>query len=186
MHSVKRELTIEDIHQLFRYDPNTGILTWSDKCVKSNKVGSEVGWVGLGYHKVEVYGKTYQVHRIVWAYVYNEWPSKFIDHINGIRDDNRICNLRDVSQRENTCNRQMHRDGKHPGYFYNKWEKRWDARISLGRKRYNLGLFDTEEQAAEAYRTAREEIERGQFPTIRKHKNTYRFHTRIPKNQKSN
>ena len=90
MHSVKRELTIEDIHQLFRYDPNTGALTWSDKCTKSNKVGSEVGWIRLGYRVVEVYGKTYPVHRIVWAYVYNKWPSMCIDHINGIRNDSRI------------------------------------------------------------------------------------------------
>ena len=73
-----------------------------------------------------------------------------VDHINGIRDDNRLCNLRLVTQRENDQNRRKAR-----GYSWNKGCSKWEAYIRVdGVLRY-LGLFTTEAAARAAYLKAK-------------------------------
>ena len=90
-------------------------------------------------------------NRLAWFYVYGEWPKQCIDHINRIKTDNRIANLRDVSHKENMANRDYH--GRPPGMGCNmpvsayRYRGRWAARKTVNGVRKWLGIFDTKEQA---------------------------------------
>lgn len=182
-------LTYEQVREMFDYDEGTGILTWKIKHGYKYP-GDEVGYTHRNGYRILDWGRTdITIHRIIWLWFNGNYPLQYIDHINGIRDDNRICNLRDVSQRENTHNKKEHREGKKPGAFYNKWEQRWDARIYYEGKQYRLGMYDTEELALEAYALAQEEINNGILPTYRQPKNKYRRFTKdlsIEKGQRHN
>lgn len=75
-----------------------------------------------------------------------------IDHINGIKSDNRICNLRPATRSQNGANRVAIRGMK--GAFFHKSSGKWSAQISKENKKMHLGLFDTEGEAHEAYKEA--------------------------------
>lgn len=101
------------IKDYLNYCPNTGNFTWVKKTSKSftKKLGSIAGSDnGAGYIVIEFMKKSYKAHRLAWYYYYNQWPTGIIDHINGITNDNRIENLRDVTSSENSKNRLYHRD----------------------------------------------------------------------------
>lgn len=94
-----RHLTAIEARQLFRYDPSTGVL------YRRHASGERVGAAkSNGYLVVSVRAKNYQVHRLIWLMVHGKWPDGDIDHINRIKTDNRITNLRDVSHQANMRN----------------------------------------------------------------------------------
>jgi len=108
-----------------------------------------------GYIAIRIDAGAYLAHRLAWLYVYGEWPTGEIDHINHNRSDNRISNLRDVTGSENSRNRQR----ETTGVTYHKRASKWQAQICLplaGTK--YLGLFSTREMAAAAYRQAAENL----------------------------
>ena len=76
---------------------------------------------------------------------------ELIDHINGIRTDNRIENLREVTQEGNNRNRKNVK-----GYSWNKKCEKWIANIHINNKNKHLGCFDDEEDARKAYLKAKE------------------------------
>ena len=107
-----------------------------------------------GYTRIETDGRKYKVHRLVAACflgldIHN--LEQQIDHINHIRSDNRVENLRIVTAQENQWNRKEPK-----GYYYNKRQKKYQAYIVLNWKHIFLGLFDTEAEAHQAYLTAKE------------------------------
>jgi hypothetical protein len=106
-----------------------------------------------GYLTIELNNKSYLHHRIIY-YAYKDFdiknPSIQIDHINRIKNDNRIENLRCVPNQQN----QFNRDAK--GYYWNKRANKWEAQIRLNGKTIYLGYFDNEEDAHNAYLTAKE------------------------------
>ena len=91
-------ITQEELKELLDYNPETGLFTWNVYNNIKNK--TTAGTFNDGYIQIKIKQKIYQAHRLAWLYVYGEWPKGQIDHINGIRDDNRIENLRDVTNRE--------------------------------------------------------------------------------------
>ena len=91
-----------------------------------------------------------KAHQLAWYYV-NKEIVEALDHINGVKDDNRICNLRSVTHQENQFNRTTAK-----GYYWNKTANKWLSQIQLNSKKINLGLFKTEEEAREAYLKAKE------------------------------
>ena len=94
------DLTASKARELFRYDPETGILYRRHAtCEKVGRAKSN------GYLVVHAYGKNRQAHRVIWLMVHGKWPEGEIDHINGVRTDNRLENLRDVSHTLNSRNR---------------------------------------------------------------------------------
>ena len=110
---------------------------------------------GRGYARVCVLGENQQYHRICWLLAHGEIDNNLdIDHINGNRNDNRICNLRLVTTRENTQNRIEHRDGRLCGCYWNKQNEKWKAQIHINGKHKYLGYFSTEQEAHEAYNRA--------------------------------
>lgn len=103
--------------------------------------------------------KTIKLHRVIMEhYLGRKLNSKeHIDHINGDTTDNRIQNLRVVNNRQNHQNRKSHREGRLVGCYFSKRNEGWVALIRVGKKRKNLGLYPTEQQAHHAYIQALEE-----------------------------
>ena len=149
--------TEEAIRENLSYDPKSGKVTWKRTTSNRAVAGTEVGLHSAGYRRVRICKQHLFAHRIAWFLFYGEWPRGNIDHINGMRDDNRIENLRVVTQRENTCNQRIHREGRLPGC--RKSRNRWRSQIRLpGGIRIHLGMFETEAEAYAEYMRARESM----------------------------
>ena len=103
-------VTYEEVRRLFDYDPKTGNLTWKNPLRKTTLKGCRAGCLtSNGYRTIGIYPKIYREHRIIFLWYYGYTPENDIDHINGIRDDNRISNLREYSD---VCNRYNARINK--------------------------------------------------------------------------
>jgi len=132
------------------YDPDTGIILWKKQASSKALVGQEAGTVHpRGYIQIKLKGEQKQCHVVAWFLHHGEWPDGQIDHINGIKIDNRISNLRVVTSRENQQNRSEHRDGRLVGA--RPLGKKWQSQIQVGGKDYHLGMFPTEQEAHETY-----------------------------------
>lgn len=95
-----------------------------------------------GYRQIKIQGKMYLVHRIVWLMHYGKFPENTIDHIDRVRDNNRIENIRDITINENLTNR-----GK--GYYWCKRERKFLVYKTVDSKKVYIGRADTEAEAAE-------------------------------------
>jgi hypothetical protein len=150
------------LREVLEYDQNTGIFTWKIKPSQAVKVNDIAGTKKKdGYVEIQIKKKLYKASRLAWLYVYEEWPKKFIDHKNGIRHDNRIINLRDVSRQENIHNqRKAQSDNKSSGLIgvYPSNGTRWRAKIMVDKKSINLGFFATKEDAFKAYLDAKRKL----------------------------
>ena len=120
--------------------------------VHGKKPGTKAGYISnQGYVRIKLNGKQYQGHRLAWLFYYGEWPDDVLDHINGNRADNRICNLRLSTVRGNNQNRAVHRSGRTVG-VRRRGEKSWEATIWYDGKNHHIGTFKTEQAAHDAYR----------------------------------
>jgi len=158
-HSVP--ITLARLQELLDYNPETGEFLWRIRRGKKAE-GSSAGCVApIGYVMMRVDGHLHYAHRLAWLYATGEWPKHQIDHINGVRSDNRIANLREVSSSENARNKA--RSGKNTsGYVGVHWFKptrKWRASLVVGGKTFICSYFDTIEEAASARRQA--EIDAG-------------------------
>lgn len=97
-------------------------------------------------------GENYLAHRLAWLYVYGEWPKNQIDHINRIKTDNKIKNLRDVTNSTNQHNNAIrrHNTSGTTGVMTLKSKNSWGAQIYVNNKRIYLGVFKTKEEAISA------------------------------------
>lgn len=139
------------------YELKTGIFTYA-RNVNRFKKGQIAGTIkGTdGYCKIIIDKKQYTAHRLAWLYVHGYLPEGQIDHINHVRADNRIDNLRDVTQSENQRNATKREDNTSgtTGVNWHKRDKRWYARIKVGTKRINLGGFVEYSEAVNARKNA--------------------------------
>jgi hypothetical protein len=115
--------------------------------------------INRGYAQVEVLGAMRKYHRICWLLAHGDIDDTLdIDHINGDRNNNRLCNLRLGTARENQQNLEGHRDGQLVGASWHKGHEKWQAQIHINGKKKYLGLFSTEQEAHEAYNQAVKEL----------------------------
>ena len=146
-------LTQERLMSLVSYDAETGVIAW-------RRNGRRAGWRHYGgYRNVRVDGVTYSEHRLAWLYVHGQWPAADIDHINRVRDDNRLANLRPATRSENCQNqpvRSTNRSGV-TGVYYHSCARKWVASINIDKKQRHLGVFDTAEHAAAARKSAEQQ-----------------------------
>lgn len=154
------DITRETLKSLVNYDPSTGVFTW----IKSKRryVGTRAGTnISIGYRQISFKKMRYYEHRLAWLYVYGVWPVGDVDHINGIRDDNRIENLRVVTRSENLQNRRHAGTTSKSGLLGASWHqpmKAWLARISVNGETIKLGYFASAEGAHEAYVKAKRKL----------------------------
>jgi hypothetical protein len=160
-----KEVTQEVLRHWFAYDPETGAFTrarnsFGNKCKAGDLAGNIAG---EGYWAVTFYDRRYLVHRLIWMFVHGAWPDGMIDHINGVRSDNRLCNLRVVkSASENGQNMRKARSDNRSGYLGVKQRNnRFTALIKTNGKRINLGSFDTPQEAHAAYVAAKRRLHEG-------------------------
>lgn len=105
-----------------------------------------------GYYRVAFKGRCIYYHVIIWILHKGDIPDGFIiDHIDGNPINNDINNLRLVTQRENTQNKKIHRDGRLVGTYFHKKKKKWIAQIQINGHNKHLGQFNTELEAHELY-----------------------------------
>lgn len=154
-------ITQELLHKMFFYDPNSGSLLFKPYLANKRK-NQVVGYLqSNGYMCVSVEGKKHSLHRLIWMFHYGSFPSKQIDHVNGIKTDNRIENLREANSSENQQNQRQPSASNTSGFLGVTWckkNKRWVSGIKLNRKRFHLGYFDTPEKAYDAYLAKKREL----------------------------
>lgn len=157
-HIVPRpELTAEYLRSILNYDQETGIFTWKVSTSRRVKAGDVAGSLGgAGYLNIKLQSRLHLAHRLAWLYMHSNWPTGQIDHINRIRTDNRIVNLRDVSNKQNHQNRSKSSTNTsgHTGVYWNKQRSKWVARIKHNQKQIHLGYFTTLEEALSARKAA--------------------------------
>lgn len=153
-------ITQEEIKELFKY--NNGKIYWKkvNAMAKNINNGDRAGSKhNTGYRNVKVNNKTYREHRIIFLYHYGYLP-KEIDHINNVKDDNRIENLREVTRSQNCMNssKSKNKSSKFKGVDWLKRNNKWRARIRLDENIQYLGSFNYEIDAAIAYNKAAEKL----------------------------
>lgn len=140
------------------YDAATGVVTWRRRMNARVPAGHPVGCLSKrGYVVTLIERKNHFVHRLIWLLMTGEWPAGVIDHIDGDPTNNRWENLRDVTPMLNTQNQRRPMSGRAPGSLLGVYpqRKKWIAAIGFNRQRILLGTFDTQEEAYEAYLTAK-------------------------------
>lgn len=135
------------IEKNYKYNQETGeVIGKFGKIIKSKD--------SYGYIKINIRlnKKIVEVkaHRFAWFYVYGKLPTAVIDHINRDKTDNRLCNLRELSIQQNTFNREVK--------GYTKVRNLYQAQITHNYKNKNLGYYKTEDDAKEAYLSAKKQL----------------------------
>lgn len=174
------ELTYAEISKLLKYEPETGKFFWlprpiemfSDSAFRGGAEAKAKTWniryagkeaftslQNCGYVQGGILGRGYLAHRVAWLLATGSWPSDQIDHINGDRTDNRIENLREVSNAENARNMSISVRNKSglPGVFRDTKRGKWVANIGENSRTKHLGSFDDFESAALAREKAKAE-----------------------------
>lgn len=155
-HDRNLQIIADELRLLVEYDPLTGLFY------------SKVGYPGVtagkllggkpnkaGYIATTVLGVRYYAHRLAWLYMTGKWPLELIDHINGIRSDNRFVNLREATETQNRINSvQRASVSGYRGVVFHPETKKWRAVIKVGKNPISLGLFTKPENAALAYNFA--------------------------------
>ena len=114
---------------------------------------------GDGYIAIRVCGKKYKAHRLAWLLVNGKWPEEEIDHINGVKTDNRYVNLRDVSKSENMRNQYVAHKGSESGLIgAYKDGGMWRAQIKKDGVSHSVGWFKSKEEAHQAYLKAKADM----------------------------
>lgn len=177
--------TPDQLRQLMRYEPETGKLFWKERPESmfrsSGRISAGVRqkqWNSRyadkeaitancnGYLYGNISKRSIYAHQIAWAIFHGRHADQMIDHINGIKDDNRIGNLREASPAQNACNGRL-RGGvsKYAGVRSSSRGKPWWACIRIDGKKVYLGGYDREEDAALAYDRAAMRYH-GEFATL--------------------
>lgn len=153
--------TPDEWFKLCRYDPETGFFYWKERDYSLTFGGYTPArkyipmfnrlYAGkradsktpFGYRCVQPFYDKIQAHRLAWAWQHGAWPAGEIDHINGVRDDNRLVNLRVVVPQENRRNSALRSDNTsgRVGVTFDRSRNRWHASITIQGRAVHLGRF---------------------------------------------
>lgn len=160
--------SVEYLNEIFEYNPESGVFKRKERPIHHfNSLWSMNAWNGRhsgkvvdsrsvqGYIESKVDCSVLKMHRVAWIMHYGEVPD-FIDHINGLRDDNRIENLRNVSKSQNCKNRSKSSNNTSGvgGVSYHIRDDKWQASITVDAERIHLGYFENKHSASNARKNA--------------------------------
>lgn len=149
---------LSEIRELLSYDSETGLLMWLTGQRKGRVAGTRHA---KGHLQVSVKRKMLKAHRVAWLLARGEWPQVDIDHLNGDPADNRISNLREVTNAQNQQNRRRANRNSKSKLLGASWDEArgvWQSRIKLRGKQWYLGRFTTAEAAHAAYVSAKRSV----------------------------
>jgi hypothetical protein len=151
------------LREVIDYEPETGVLRWRVDRANRVRAGDLAGSAHVrGYWRIGIDGRDYLAHRLAWFHFHGTWPADRIDHVNGDRADNRIANLRSVSNSINQQNQRAARANNSVGLLgVSPNGKKWSAEIKLNGRRTCLGTFPTPELAHAAYVSAKRAMHLG-------------------------
>lgn len=162
------DLTAARLRELLHYDPETGIFTRRLRTAQRHQIGDRADFRinsgnQKGYYRVSLDSRRYMAHRAAWLYVHGEWPAGDIDHRDADRANNRIANLRDVTNQVNRENMRKPRINNRCGFLGVTTHAPgvYRASVHKGGKRIHIGLYDTPEEAHEAYLVAKRKHHEG-------------------------
>lgn len=159
------KLTAERARELLDYDQDTGVLAWKKKPPGWRKKSLVAGCpCSKGYLRTVVDQQACYNHRLAWLIVTGVWPENEIDHRNGVRDDNRLSNLRDVTNTTNKENKRVPRSSSVSGFLGVSWiakDNKFRAVIVVSGKYYHLGSFLDPAEAHQAYLEAKRRLHPG-------------------------
>lgn len=154
------EAALKELKTFAAYDIyNGGFVATRKRQAKGPDIGEPLGTIlenhrcrGKGYKYINLLGRPIKIARLVWLWHHNEWPTYGVDHINRDRLDDRIENLRDVPNDQNSRNRsrQSNNTSGHTGVRFNKHAGKYVARVTVNGIEIHLGLFSSLEEAVSA------------------------------------
>ncbi len=154
-------MTPELIRLLFTYDPETG--TFARKCDYGK------GLIGQTFESqtIKVDGAQYMITHVIWVLHHGDWPpiGYWIDHKDGVKANRKITNLRLATPTQNQQNKAGYGAYSKGVTWRDRKIKPWQAKIRVDGERIHLGSFETEEEAAEAYKQAAAQYH-GEFANV--------------------
>lgn len=153
-------ITQERLKNLLTYERTTGLFYW-----KTSKGGAKKGKAAgtimkSGYRYIGIDRRSYRAPRLAWLYIYGTFPVNEIDHIDGIKDNNGINNLRDCTRKQNSENKKAYKSSQTGfiGVSYREDAKKYIARVMHNGKNYHLGYFITKDLAIKEVAKKRREL----------------------------
>jgi hypothetical protein len=160
--NMKDNISTVKFEDYLYYDPNTGSITWKRTKGSRAKTGTNAGNLSKnGYLVLGFDGKDFYAHRVAWLLHYGQWPTNLVDHVNGVKTDNRILNLREVTKSENAQNQKTScktSETNYLGVHYDTRRGRYVAKIMLNYKTKHIGVFKSAEEAYAAYLLIKRQI----------------------------
>lgn len=161
----EESISADMVDQIIKYDQETGVFFWKhrngfsigDNIFNSRYADKVAGSINKhGYWRIILNEQYVQAHRLAFFVMTGKWPSNQIDHINGVRHDNRWCNLREATLCENARNscRPINNRSGFKGVSWKERNQKWVAQISIGNRKKHVGLFETAVEAHQAYMRA--------------------------------
>lgn len=152
------KFTRQQLHDLFIY--KDGNLWWRDVTGRKASKQGKAAWKNkTGYNYINIGSAKYKQARLIWI-MFCGHTEKMIDHINGVRDDDRLENLREADAKDNMWNKSRGRNSAtgYRGVTHCKWTGRFVAEVRASGKRVFFKRFDTAEEANEACINARKQF----------------------------
>lgn len=172
MDTYRETVPVLTLREALNYDPQTGLFRWRERPVHHFK--NDMRWSAAsnqkrwnsryaehpaftlmdvnGYLRGVIEKTGLMAHRVAWAVTVGHYPKLSLDHINGIRTDNRLQNLRQANRQQQGWNTRPHvgKSSNFLGVSFRKDRNVWRANIFLNGKQVSIGTFDSEEEAAKA------------------------------------
>lgn len=169
----KHEISVGVLNSVLACDAENGVLSWRERpvhlfsgCDRDSKISANrwnsrfagerafVTAAGRGYLTGKLFGYKFKSHRVIYAMHHGKWPEGHVDHINGVRDDNRISNLRDVSRFQNAQNTTLYRNNTSGQMGVRMHRGLWISEIHVKGYHIKIGKFLKKADAIEARKKA--------------------------------
>ena len=146
------ELTQELVRSLFDY--KDGFLYWKISNNRKIHIGDKAGSFNGRYYQIGINDKKYLNHRLIFLYHYGYLP-EFVDHIDNNPSNNKIGNLRKLTNSQNCMNSKSRKgSSKYKGVSWDKSINKWRSQIQINGKKKHLGYFINEMEAVIVYNNA--------------------------------